>query len=130
MERYHVPTFLFINKMDLAGTDRDALLAHLKEKLVGGCVDFGDSETLAEEAAVLDEAVLERYLETGEVSNAALSALIAERKLFPCYFGSALRVEGVDALLSGVERYAPRPVYPRTSAPRYSKSPGIRRAHG
>ena len=112
LERYHVPTFLFINKMDLAGTDRDALLAHLKEKLVGGCVDFGDSETLAEEAAVLDEAVLERYLETGEVSNAALSALIAERKLFPCYFGSALRVEGVDALLSGVERYAPRPVYP------------------
>ena len=98
--------------MDLAGTDRDALLAHLKEKLDGGCVDFGDSETLAEEAAVLDEAVLERYLETGEVSNAALSALIAERKLFPCYFGSALRVEGVDALLSGVERYAPRPVYP------------------
>ena len=112
LERYHVPTFLFINKMDLAGTDRDALLAHLKEKLDGGCVDFGDSETLAEEAAVLDEAVLERYLETGEVSNAALSALIAERKLFPCYFGSALRVEGVDALLSGVERYAPRPVYP------------------
>lgn len=53
-------------------------------------MDFGDSETLAEEAAVLDEAVLERYLETGEVSNAALSALIAERKLFPCYFGSAL----------------------------------------
>ena len=112
LERYHVPTFLFINKMDLAGTDRDALLAHLKEKLDGGCVDFGDSETLAEEAAVLDEAVLERYLETGEVSNVALSALIAERKLFPCYFGSALRVEGVDALLSGVERYAPRPVYP------------------
>ena len=112
LERYHVPTFLFINKMDLAGTDRDALLAHLKEKLDGGCVDFGDSETLAEEAAVLDEAVLERYLETGEVSNAALSALIAERKLFPCYFGSALRVEGVDALLSGMERYAPRPVYP------------------
>ncbi len=112
LERYHVPTFLFINKMDLAGTDRDALLAHLKEKLDGGCVDFGDSETLAEEAAVLDETVLERYLETGEVSNAALSALIAERKLFPCYFGSALRVEGVDALLSGVERYAPRPVYP------------------
>ena len=112
LERYHVPTFIFINKMDLAGTDRDALLAHLKEKLDGGCVDFGDSETLAEEAAVLDEAVLERYLETGEVSNAALSALIAERKLFPCYFGSALRVEGVDALLSGVERYAPRPVYP------------------
>ena len=112
LERYHVPTFLFINKMDLAGTDRDALLAHLKEKLDGGCVDFGDSETLAEEAAVLDEAVLGRYLETGEVSNAALSALIAERKLFPCYFGSALRVEGVDALLSGVERYAPRPVYP------------------
>ena len=67
-------------------------------------MDFGDSETLAEEAAVLDETVLERYLETGEVSNAALSALIAERKLFPCYFGSALRVEGVDALLAAIEK--------------------------
>lgn len=112
LERYQVPTFLFINKMDLAGADRTALLAHLKNKLSGGCVDFGDPDTLWEEAAVCDEAALEQYLETGELPEDMISRLIGERKLFPCYFGSALKVEGVDALLAGVERYAPQPAYP------------------
>ena len=112
LERYQVPTFLFINKMDLAGADREALLAHLKDKLSSGCVDFGNSDTLAEEAAVCDESVLEYFLETGELPDTAISRMIAERKLFPCFFGSALKVEGVEELLSGVERYAPQPVYP------------------
>ena len=112
LERYQVPTFLFINKMDLAGADRAALLAHLKNKLSGGCVDFGDPDTLWEEAAVCDEAALEQYLEMGELPEDMISRLIGERKLFPCYFGSALKVEGVDALLAGVERYAPQPAYP------------------
>lgn len=112
LERYQVPTFLFINKMDLAGADRAALLAHLKDKLSGGCMDFGDTDTLWEEAAVCDEAALEQYLETGALSAETVSRLIGERKLFPCYFGSALKVEGVDELLAGVERYAPQPDYP------------------
>ena len=112
LERYQVPTFLFVNKMDLAGADREALLAHLKDKLSGGCVDFGNSDTLAEEAAVCDESVLEHFLETDELPDTAISRMIAERKLFPCFFGSALKVEGVDELLAGVERYAPQPVYP------------------
>ena len=112
LERYQVPTFLFINKMDLAGADRAALLAHLKDKLGGGCVDFGDPDTLWEEAAVCDETALEQYLETGELPEDMISRLIGERKLFPCYFGSALKVEGVDELLAGVERYAPQPAYP------------------
>ena len=112
LERYQVPTFLFINKMDLAGADRALLLAHLKDKLSGGCVDFGNSDTLAEEAAVCDEAALEQYLETGELPEDMISRLIGERALFPCYFGSALKVEGVDELLAGVERYAPQPDYP------------------
>ena len=112
LERYQVPTFLFINKMDLAGTDRAALLAHLKNKLSGGCVDFGDPDILWEEAAVCDEAALEQYLEMGELPEDMISRLIGERKLFPCYFGSALKVEGVDELLAGVERYAPQPDYP------------------
>ena len=99
LERYQVPTFLFINKMDLAGADRAALLAHLKNKLSGGCVDFGDPDTLWEEAAVCDEAALEQYLETGELPEDMISRLIGERKLFPCYFGSALKVEGVEELL-------------------------------
>ena len=112
LERYQVPTFLFINKMDLAGADRAALLAHLKDKLSSCCVDFGNPDTLPEEAAVCDEAALEHYLETDELPEETVAAMIAERKLFPCFFGSALKVEGVDELLSGVERYAPRPVYP------------------
>ena len=76
-------------------------------------MDFGDSDTLAEEAAVCDE------IGSGALSwkqancrTTAISRMIAERKLFPCYFGSALKVEGVEELLSGVERYAPQPVYP------------------
>ena len=112
LERYQMPTFLFINKMDLAGADRAALLAHLKNKLSGGCVDFGGPDTLWEEAAVCDEAALEQYLEMGELPEDMISRLIGERKLFPCYFGSALKVEGVDELLAGVERYAPQLDYP------------------
>ena len=112
LERYQVPTFLFINKMDLAGADRGALLAHLKDKLSHGCVDFGNPETCMEEAAVCDETALERYLDTDTLPDETISAMVAERKLFPCYFGSALKVEGVEELFSGVERYAPQPVYP------------------
>ena len=112
LERYQVPTFLFINKMDLAGADREALLAHLKDKLSSGCVDFGNSDTLAEEAAVCDESVLEHFLETDELPDTAISRMIAERKLFPCFFGSALKLEGVEEFLAGLERYVPVPSYP------------------
>ena len=104
LERYQMPTFLFINKMDLAGADRAALLAHLKNKLSGGCVDFGGPDTLWEEAAVCDEAALEQYLEMGELPEDMISRLIGERKLFPCYFGSALKVEGVDELLARIDK--------------------------
>ena len=113
LERYGVPVFLFVNKMDLAGADKPVLLAALKRQLDGGCVDFtAPPETLAEEAAVCDEEVLERYLETGEVTDGGISRMIGERKLFPCFFGSALKLEGVDAFLEGLERYAPVPSYP------------------
>ena len=84
LERYGVPVFLFVNKMDLASADRASLLTSLKEKLDSGCTDFSlPPEALAEEAAVCDEAVLERYLETGEVPEAEMAGLIRERKLFP-----------------------------------------------
>lgn len=113
LERYHVPVFLFVNKMDLAGADKAALLAALKRQLDGGCVDFTAApDALAEEAAVCDEAVLERYLETGEVSDGDMARLIARRGLFPCFFGSALKLEGVDRLLTALERYVPIPAYP------------------
>ena len=111
LERYHVPTFLFVNKMDLAGADKAALLGELKSKLNEGCVDMADQEALCEQAALCDESLLEDYLETGSIADAALTALMAQRKLFPCWFGSALKLEGVEDFLRGLEQYAPRPVY-------------------
>ncbi len=122
LERYGVPVFLFINKMDLAGTDRGALLAELKARLDGGCTDFSlPPDQLAEEAAMCDEALLERYLETGEVPEEDLTGLIRRRKLFPCFFGSALKLEGVDALLEALRRHAPLGTYPETFGARVFK---------
>ena len=113
LERYGVPVFLFVNKMDLAGADRAALLAELRQRLSGGCVDFGaPSEQIAEEAAMCDEAVLEQFLDTGAVDDGALRRLIGQRKLFPCWFGSALKLEGVQDFLEGLSRYAPEPDWP------------------
>ena len=111
LERYQVPTFLFVNKMDLPGTEKAALLAGLKAGLGEGCVDFTAPEAqLQEQAALCDEDALERYLEEGALDDGVLTALIARRKLFPCWFGSALKLEGVSEFLRGLARYAPRPV--------------------
>ena len=113
LERYGVPTFLFVNKMDLAGADRPKLMEELKRRLDGGCVDFSSApEEWAEEAAVCDEGVLERYLEDGTVTDGDVTDMIRQRKLFPCFFGSALKVEGVDGFLDALARYAPVPDYP------------------
>ena len=108
--------------MDLAGRDRRALLEELKTRLDGGCTDFSlPPEQLAEEAAVCDEALLERYLETGEVPEEALTDLIRRRKLFPCLFGSALKLEGVEALLEALRRCAPLRTYPEEFGARVFK---------
>ena len=114
LRRYQIPTFLFINKMDQPGTDREAILAELKSRLDDGCVDFGgsDQEAWLEELAMCDEALMERYLEDGRIETEDISRLIADRKVFPCYFGSALKNEGVDVLLDGIRRYARVPEYP------------------
>ena len=113
LKRYDVPVFLFVNKMDLNGADQASLMADLKRRLDNGCVDFSASpEELAEEAAVCDEAVLETYLENGEVTDQSMTSMIRQRKLFPCFFGSALKLEGVDELLGALSRYAPVPEYP------------------
>ncbi len=113
LERYGIPTVLFVNKMDLAGTDRASVLATLKKTLHSGIVDFSVPDTeLWEEAAVCEEAALERFLETGALSDGDLTRMLQRRELFPCWFGSALKLEGVDALLSGLARFAPLPHYP------------------
>ena len=123
LERYHVPTFLFVNKMDLAGADRSAVLAGLKQHLGSGCVDFSGErdESFREEAAVCDESVLERYLETGVLTDGDLRRMVGKRKLFPCWFGSALKLEVVSEFLEGVEQYAPVPAYPETFGARIYK---------
>ena len=113
LERYGVPTFLFINKMDLPGGEKEKILTQLRRQLSPGCVDFGEEfDKIAENAALCDEALLETYLETGTVTAGNLRGLIEKRKLFPCCFGSALKLEGVDALLEVLDTYAPEKQYP------------------
>ncbi len=122
LERYHVPTFLFINKMDLPVPEREKLLTQLQEQLSPGCVDFsGDFEEIAESAAMCDEALLENYLESGTVTVGNLRGLIAQRKLFPCCFGSALKLTGVEELLAVLDSYAPKKEYPDAFAARVYK---------
>ena len=113
LQRYHIPTFLYVNKMDLPGKGKEALLSQLQERLSGNIVDFGaDFDTIAEAAAVCDEAVLEQYLNDGSVTVGNIQGLIAGRKLFPCCFGSALKLEGVDEFLNILDTYAPENTYP------------------
>ena len=113
LERRRLPVFLFVNKMDLAGADQTAVLAELRRELDEGCTAFYPAgEELAEEAALRDEAVLERYLRSGRVSREDLTELIARRKLFPVWFGSALKLEGVDELLEGLRTNIRCPDYP------------------
>ena len=122
LERHQVPTFLFVNKMDQPGTDRDRLLAQLRERLSDGCADFtGPREQLLEQAALCDEELMERYLETGELDDGDLSALVVGRKLFPCFFGAALKTQGVEELLDGLDRYALEPDWPGEFAARVFK---------
>ena len=122
LEFYNVPTFLFINKMDLPGCDRGKLLAQLQQELSPGCIDFGaDFEEIAEAAAMCDEALLESYLETGSVTAGNLQGLIAGRKIFPCCFGAALKLEGVEELLQLLDTYAPVRSWPKDFGARVYK---------
>ena len=110
LETYGVPTFLFINKMDLPVPSRQELMAQLQKSLSTACVDFSCPEDIAEGCAMCDEALLESYLAGGSVTEGNIRQLIAGRKVFPCCFGSALRQEGVTELLGILDTYAPRPV--------------------
>lgn len=114
LSKYRIPTFVFVNKMDQPGTDRARLMDEIRDRLDENCVDFGETETEAflEQTAMCDEAVLDHFLETGEVGEEQIGKLIRSRKLFPCYFGSALKLEGVKELLEGIRMYAGGPDYP------------------
>lgn len=117
LSRYQIPVFLFINKMDQPGTDREALLAEVKEKLDANCVEFSADQTdeeWKEQVAVCDEQVMEAYLEGEEISREQIRQMIRERKLFPCYFGSALKMTGVEEFLDDLKLRIRETSYPET----------------
>ena len=106
LRRYHVPTFVFVNKMDLPGMERQELLAQLNRRLGEGFVDFGAEQADRDEAlALCDENLMDRMLDAGQLQDADLIPAIARRHVFPCWFGAALKLESVDALLDGLDRY-------------------------
>lgn len=117
LSRYQIPVFLFINKMDQPGTDRETLLVELKEKLDTNCVDFSadqTSEDWKEQVAVCDEQVMEAYLEGEEISRVQIQKMVRERKLFPCYFGSALKLTGVKGFLEDLKLRIRESSYPES----------------
>ena len=122
LEKHKIPTFLFVNKMDLAGADREGVLAQLRKKLDGGCTDFGSGlAPIQEDLAACDEELMERYLSGEEVTQGDAAGLVARRLVFPCWFGSALKLEGVKELMDGLIAYGPRKQYPGAFAARVFK---------
>lgn len=114
LRRYEIPTFLFVNKMDQSGTDRQLLLEDIRSHLDENCMDFSlmdEGGEILENLAMCDEQVLEEYLETGRIPEREICRMVRERKVFPCYFGSALKLQGVEELLKGLERWMTPPVY-------------------
>ncbi|AWI04450.1 translation factor GTPase family protein [Clostridium drakei] len=110
---YKIPVFIFINKMDQVGTDKEKLMKELKDRLNDECIEFqeNDMEIFYDQVAMCDEKVMENFIETGEIKSALISELIKSRKVFPCYFGSALKLEGVEEFINGIVKYSERPFY-------------------
>ena len=113
LRRYQIPTIVFVNKMDLPGNGRDGILQELRQELSENCAAFdADEAALHEELSLLDEALMEQVLKTGQLEDAQIAGLIAKRRVFPCFFGAALQLQGVDELLSALQRYTVAPSYP------------------
>lgn len=123
LRQYSIPTFVFVNKMDRPDTDRERILAQLRAKLDQGCVLFGAEEgpQFWEELSMCDEKLLDEYLESGTLQDKSVAAAVQQRKIFPCYFGSALKLQGVEELLKGIRRFAVIPEYPRQFGARVYK---------
>lgn len=114
LEMYQIPTFIFVNKMDQPGTDKEKLIEQLRKHLNEGCIAFDeeDQEVFYDQIAMCDEDAMEAFLETGALEDGCIRTCIQARKVFPCYFGSALKLEGVQAFMAGIEHYATPKVYP------------------
>lgn len=111
LEIYSIPTFIFINKMDIAAVDKDAILNDIRKRFGDGCVDFNDTDTVYENVAVCDDKLIEKYLESSVVEKEDIVKLILDRKVFPCFFGAALKMDGVEELLNGLNEYAAQKRY-------------------
>ena len=125
LKRYEMPTFLFVNKMDQEGTQKDKLIRELQSRLDTACIDFSrevfGTLEFYEALAMCDENLLEEYLDRGNVCEEKIACAIEERKVFPCYFGSALKLWGVERLLEEIYKYALVPEYPREFGARVFK---------
>ena len=134
LERYQIPVFLFINKMDLPGADADVRMAELRRRLSEGCLAFDRMDDAFYEAAALtEESAMDEYLTDGALSEETLRGLIAGRRIFPCYFGSALRLSGVEELIAGLERWIQPAVWPASFGAKVYKisrdTQGVRLTH-
>ncbi len=106
LKRYDVPVFIFVSKMDLPGAERTKIIADLQAKLSENCIDFSlPEDEISEHLALCSEDAMEKYLETGKLDDSDISALITQRRMFPCFFGSGLRMEGVGELLKFIDKY-------------------------
>ena len=121
LERFSIPTFIWVNKMDQCERSREDIMAELQKRLGPGCIDFKGTADLAEAAAISCEPALERYLETGVLDDMYIRALIRARKVFPCWFGSALKMDGVDGFIEGMEKYMWAPPFPESFGARVFK---------
>ena len=124
LKQFEIPVFLFINKMDQPDTNEKALMEELTKRLDEKCINFSgglETEEAKENLAVCDEAVLEHYLESGEIQKEEIINLIAKRKVFPCYFGSALKIQGVEEFLRGIETFTRECAYPEEFGARVFK---------
>lgn len=124
LKQYEIPVFLFINKMDQPDTNEKALMEELTKRLDEKCINLSgglETEEAKENLAVCDEAVLEHYLESGEIQKEEIINLIAKRKVFPCYFGSALKIQGVEEFLRGIETFTRECAYPEEFGARVFK---------
>ena len=114
LDRYQIPAFLFVNKMDQYGTDQDKLMKEMKTQLDDRCIEFGQvmADDFYDQLAMSDETMMESYLDTGRIDDSQIINNIRERKVFPCFFGSALKLEGIEELMKGIEAYTVTPDYP------------------
>lgn len=113
LKHYQIPTFIFVNKIDAVGVETDQVLTDLKENLSDSCINFSKtlSEDTLEEIAVQDDTVLDRFLESGQLADSTIQTMIQKRQIFPCFFGSALKLTGITEFLSGLAKWTVEPSY-------------------